>query len=807
MTIRPRWKKLWRDLQSAYGRMLMIVVAIAVSILAVGTILSAYTILTREVSRNYLGTNPAAAWIEVDMVDEALVQAVRQHPLIADAEAGAILSARAEIEPDRWLPMTIFVTEDFNAMRISTFQPEAGAWPPPSGSILVERTALPLTGSALGEPLRVQIGNHPQREVVISGLTHDPGLAPAWQEQTIYAYTTPATVALLQGDSPLSMLKITLQGNPSSVATVEEATSQVVAWLKTQGRAVGEIRVPPPGRHPHQGQMNAILLMFLLFSLMALLLSGVLTATLIGGMLAQQVRQLGMMKAIGARSRQIAAIYLVLVALLGGLAVALGMPLGVLAGRGLAGVVAQLLNLTLYSETIPWWVFAIQVIAGVLLPLLITLVPIVRFARTTVRESLQDFGVSSAQFGTRSFDSWLSQLRFFNRGLLFALRNAFRRRTRLLLTLSLLSLAGAVFLAALNVRAAWEKNLADAASDRRYDLEIRLNQAQPEAEIVPLIAQVAGVAKVETWNFAAAAAFREDGLDVVRTYPDGGHASFTLRSRPVDSNLVRLRLLTGRLLQPGELGSVVLNHSASTRFPAAQVGQRIRLNANQQTLDLLVVGIVRELLTPATAYVTPETFASAFTLASQGPGQTNALRIVFDEETKVQADIGRAIEQTLSANQVDVKLAISEALLAEALDGHVLILIVMLLAMALIMALVGLLGLTSAISSSVVERTREFGVMRAIGARSRTIQRNVITESLLIGLMSWGVAIVLSLPLSLLVGRLIGRLAFGLPLPLVVSPIAILAWLLLIGVGSLVASLYPAQSAARLTVRETLAYV
>ena len=109
MTIRPRWKKLWRDLQSAYGRMLMIVIAIAISLMAVGTILGDYTILTREVSRNYLGTNPAAALIEVDKADNMLVQAIRKRPEIAAAEAGAILSARAEVKPDHWLPMTLFV--------------------------------------------------------------------------------------------------------------------------------------------------------------------------------------------------------------------------------------------------------------------------------------------------------------------------------------------------------------------------------------------------------------------------------------------------------------------------------------------------------------------------------------------------------------------------------------------------------------------------------------------------------------------------------------------------------------------------
>ena len=83
----PRWKKILRDLQAARGRMAMMVIAIAVSIFGVGTILSAYTILSREMSRNYLGTNPASAFIELDRVDDALVKTVSQRSDIAEAEA------------------------------------------------------------------------------------------------------------------------------------------------------------------------------------------------------------------------------------------------------------------------------------------------------------------------------------------------------------------------------------------------------------------------------------------------------------------------------------------------------------------------------------------------------------------------------------------------------------------------------------------------------------------------------------------------------------------------------------------------
>jgi putative ABC transport system permease protein len=119
----PRWKKIWRDLQAARGRMTMMVIAIAVSIFGVGMILSAYTILSREMSRNYLGTNPASAFIELDRVDDAVVKAVRQRPGISEAEAGSWVVARTEVKPNEWMPLLLFVVPDFNTAHISTVHP------------------------------------------------------------------------------------------------------------------------------------------------------------------------------------------------------------------------------------------------------------------------------------------------------------------------------------------------------------------------------------------------------------------------------------------------------------------------------------------------------------------------------------------------------------------------------------------------------------------------------------------------------------------------------------------------------------
>jgi putative ABC transport system permease protein len=801
----PRWKKLLRDLQSAHGRMTMMVVAIAVSIFGVGMILSAYTILSREMKRNYLGTNPASAFIELDRVDDALIQAVSKRPGISEAEAASWVGARAEVGPNEWMPALLFVVPDFETSHISTVAPEAGAYPPSNQTLLVEREVLPMVNLRIGDSLTIQTPNGTKQSITISGTVHDPALAPAWQEQTVYGYVMPATLAALGESETLHILKVVVSGERYDLASIESTVSELAVWLKTQGYVVDEIRIPPPGRHPHQSQMNSVLTLLLVFSVMALILSAILTATMINALLAQQIRQIGIMKAIGARSIQITGLYLALIALLGFAASLVGVPLGIVAGRSFASVVAQLLNLKIYSDVIPAWVYLVLGAMGMLIPLLVALDPIRKTTRVTVRETLNDYGISRDAPASSLRDGWFRRIRFLDNTLILALRNTFRRRGRLILTLSLLSAAGAMFMTSINVQRGWQAYLDQAAADRRYDLEVRFNSPMPVKQIDSLLANLPGVEKIESWNMTPAALNRPDALDIVHTYPDGGHGSFSLRSVPLGSDLIATPLLDGRFLQAGDTNEVVLNQNAKALFPNAKMGVEIQLLIDGQPRTFRLVGVIRQILSPSAAYVLPETFASA---TGQSLELTNAVRIVMREHDKEAiTSITRDVEKALTAGNVSVKTTVSEALLGEAISGHVYIFIFALLLIAVVMAVVGILGLASNMSTSVIERTREFGVMRAIGAKSKTILRNIISEGVFIGLMSWLIALPLSIPLSLGISYLLGMMSFRAPLPLIVSPAGLAIWITLIIVGSIAASAYPAQQASRLTVRETLAYV
>jgi len=248
-----------------------------------------------------------------------------------------------------------------------------------------------------------------------------------------------------------------------------------------------------------------------------------------------------------------------------------------------------------------------------------------------------------------------------------------------------------------------------------------------------------------------------------------------------------------------------LNQNAKAMFPNAKMGGEIQLLIEGKPETFTLVGVIKQILSPSTAYVLPQKFAN---VTGQPAEMTNAVRIVMREhDTAAVTSITRDVEQAIAAGNVSVKATVSEALLGEAISGHVYIFIFALMLISTVMAVVGALGLTSSMGTSVIERTREFGVMRAIGAKSKTILRNIISEGVFIGLMSWVIALPLSIPLSLGIGYLIGMMSFRSPLPLVVSPLGLVIWFLILVIGSIAASAYPAQQASRLTVRETLAYV
>ena len=152
-----------------------------------------------------------------------------------------------------------------------------------------------------------------------------------------------------------------------------------------------------PGKHPAGETVEPMLMILGVLGFLALVLSGLLVVNTMQALLTQQVRQMGIMKAVGARNNQIMGIYCGMVVAFGMLSLIIAIPLGALGTRGLTQFMANLLNFNLEGLSIPPKVLGMEVAIGLAVPLLAALYPIITAARITPREAMSDYGLASVR--------------------------------------------------------------------------------------------------------------------------------------------------------------------------------------------------------------------------------------------------------------------------------------------------------------------------------------------------------------------------------------------------------------------------
>jgi len=108
-------------------------------------------------------------------------------------------------------------------------------------------------------------------------------------------------------------------------------------------------------------------------------------------------------------------------------------------------------------------------------------------------------------------------------------------------------------------------------------------------------------------------------------------------------------------------------------------------------------------------------------------------------------------------------------------------------------------GIINTMMVSVMERTREIGTMKAIGAKSREVLMIFLSEAMLTGLVGGVIGVIFGIFLSQVIGNFINlRASSSLGLSLLVVSFAILT--------SMISGIYPAWRAAKLSPVEALRY-
>jgi putative ABC transport system permease protein len=807
--LRPRWRKVLRDLWLTKIRTLLVVLSIAVGVFAVGTIASSQIILSRDLRATYLATHPAHATIlTIDSFDDDLVEAVEGIREVAKAEARGRISLRVKTGPDEWCTLWLIAVPDFDEVKIDQFWPEQGSWPPPEHEMLIERAALSLLKAEVGDVVLVKTPEGKERYMRIAGLAHDLNAQIYVFGGVAYGFATFDTLEWLGQARSYNELRIVVaEAEPlPDRAYVQQVANKVRDKIEDSGRSVFFTFIPEPGQPPLDFLIQAISIILGTLGVLSLLLSGFLVVNTLSALLTQQTRQIGIMKAVGGRRRQISGMYLVMVIIFGLLALLIAVPLGMLGAHTFTRYIASFLNFDINHFRLPPEVLAIQVAVGLLVPVLAALYPVIAGTRITVQEALSTYGLGKGRFGTRALDRLLvgpqqvtpkhslSLRRYLSRPLLLSLRNTFRRRGRLALTLMTLILGGAIFIAVFSVRDSLMGTLDNWLNYFQFDVDVQFDRDYRVERIRRETLKIPGVVEVETWGF----------YNTRRERPDGSDSdNIMLMAPPAETRLIKPTIVAGRWLQPSDQKTVVINTIILRDEPDLQIGSEMVLKIEGREEPFQVVGVTTGGSMMPTIFISYPDFARA----AHRIGQAEFAVITTEQHSfEFQQKVARAMEQHYE--RIGLGIEIVEMVAQERTEAEAIfeVIVVLLLIMAVLLAVIGGLGLMGTMSINVLERTREIGVMRAIGASNASVRQVFIIEGVIIGLLSWGAGALLAYPISKLLSDAVGRQFLSTPLDYTFSFSGVLIWLVVVICLSALASFLPAWNASRLTVREVLAY-
>lgn len=796
-------KKLQRDFRTSWGRSLLLTFALAVGATALLATLGAYATLTRDMKHAYVETVPASATLELSDVSDELLRQVRQRPDIAAATRRRTLHGRFQATPGGpWKHALIFVADSYETMPLAKLGHERGATSPGPGSVLIERSAVAVLGGDLGTHFALKLPGGPTLDVAVSGVVHEAALAPANTHESVYLYALPQLARELGAGESFNELRVLVAQNADDPSAIDKLAQTLGTWIRANQLAVvHEIRIPPPGRHPHQGQMTSVLALLLIFSLFVFVMSSLLAGSMLGALLARQAREIGVMKTLGATRAQLTRWYTLAMLAFASVAFGLAWLPGTLGARVWAVAVARLLNFDLQPTPLVSWVTGVTFVTVLGLPVLVALPTIRRATRSTIQGALSNFGVGSSGQGSTKLREILRYVAERQPWLAYAVRNTSRQRQRSALSLALLVVSGAVTIAAFSIADAWQTWVERLHLEQAYDIEValvdtaRLHEARREAANVP------GIAAVEAWSALPTSIVGSGEFPVRSTYPDDAHGAFTLMAPPLDTKMLNVDVKEGRWLVPNDSDALVLNQMVPGQREIP-VGARIRLSIEGTSHTFTVVGKLEQIGVGAIAYTHSATLAQKLPPSEVG----GLLRVQVSERQSSSQTTGlvAALEERLARVGARVVAVTPREIYTNAMVAHFEVLIRALLALAALTATVGAIGLSSSTAVNVLERTRELGVLRAIGANGTQLRNIVVAEGVLMGVVSLGFSVVLGILFAFGLGGVVGRMSFALPLPLTPSYLAVGVWAFAVVVLSALAGFLPAARAARGTVRDAL---
>ena len=795
------WDKVWRDLWENKGRTIQVVLIIAVGTFAIGMIIGTRQFMISGMQLVWGMSSPATIylWSSPGIDDESLAALGRVDGVTA-IEGIAQAGIEWRLSPDdAWQPAGLSARKDYDEQTLSRYELIGGEWPHKK-SFAVGQGGDAAYGIDMGDRVYIRLDDY-ETEVTIGGVLQDQIVQPPSFGGNAQFYTTLENFGHLTGSETFNRIF-------AATARFDQTQAQAIADAMQKKLEKQEIMaggasprggsIADPSKHFFQDPLDGLFFIMGFMATITLILGLFLVYNTITALINRQTNQIGILKAIGARRRTIFMLYLTTVFAYGVMALMLALPLGAWSAQVLGDYLMSSFNAEGAFELSPLAIQA-QIVIALVAPVLASLGPLWTASRITVREAISYYGLRAEP---TLLDRFMARLRYLPELLALTISNTFRHKQRVILTEITLVLSGLIFMAVMTTRDSAAYTFGDLLfSILRFDVNYATERAERIERVQAIALSFPGVEAVEAWylqNADVRLAEQPESNDDKRV------AVFGV---PLPTKLYGPQMVAGRWLEPDDGNAVVLNQKVADEAGLA-VGDTVTLKIGvDNESDWLVVGLLFDPVVTVSAHVPLIALGRAehrlnrantiwiqtATADSAGIRQlAQELRTVYNDEN-VRLEAGSVFGKDTSVEIIDgvmVQFAVIFTLLAT---------------MSVLIGVVGSLALSGVLSLNVLERRREIGVLRAIGASSAAVGGQFVGEGLILGLLSWLIAWPLSLPVGQLMVNGLSS-ALGSQLVYQYTPTGPLIWLGIITVLSVAASGLPARSATRVSVRECLAY-
>lgn len=797
-----RWKKVQGDIQLYRTQLFAIALILILGEAGVTAALNAHAVLKREIAASFVSASAADISLSFEHVEPPLLAIVAAEPGVAAVEARRRFYTRVAANDGRWLSMRITVIPDFALQKMDFLHMHGALWPVGDEGIYLEQSGQTLIDA---RPAIVGVSDKPPTlkirtssgDIVSAPLTafvHDPGIAPSTQERILEAYVTPKTALMLGQSANFDQLMVKMQKRISfnEAAALGAALQVTLAKLGAPALRMEVL----PAMHPHNALMNAMLNVLRVLAVMAFICSAAMASYTVSACMRREVRVIGIMKTMGASGFQICKQYLSLIGPIVLLAVAFGLPLGILLGRAVIQYYAVSLNIDINDPHVPSSLMIQQIALAICIPLIAVAVPMLRASRMTAQAAVNDAGIVELDLASRfaaKFVKLPNQI-----GLTLALRNTWRRPWRLMIMLLGLAAGGGLMLMTHNSMESFMRVVDTSLANQGHDIAVRVRRVQPASDLEMIARAVPNVKIAEGWRRAGVDLIDTDRAPASSRADETNSKRATLVGYPAETKLFKLPVVSGRLPSADAAHEVLATRALLEVYPTLQVGATIALKSGLRQVTVTIVGLVEEIAS-AKLYTNFATFDAVTGLGDAA----DVIRIKINGDQLEPVVSG--LDQAFLSAQNPPSAVISRSVVRDGLEEHFKVVSDVVRMVALAAALIGGIMLAATTLLNISERTREIGILCTLGATPRKIGLLLFAEGASVMFFSFILAVLISIWLALAILNVAEHQMLHVAAPLHFS-FKGLAILVSGAIVVLLSVLVTVAYAARKTIREAVAY-